>query len=342
LPENASIQYCTPLTDLDIFYVTTGTTMLFQLLAILIADIADIYVRWKATAEKTVKSDAKRLHEAMTNVTYPLPAAKAKAFAKETERQIKNDYKLSKSELLRLHALLDLPDKIAVGGRLRVHSFEALLIVLRRLAYPCRRGDLVKQFGRSEEDISKIFNTTIRLIAQKYGKIIPFHMELYTKLRHEFARVIAEKNGMPRRAARLATVTGFVDGTVFGVGARGDDTRFWVTKSQETGINYLGIQWPNGLMGAMMGPYEGHKGDSKAWVDSGLGEFMARHPDFKDDIVWGDGGFNTASAFIWSSRRPRSEKSRLFDAFFRDLRVRVEHGFGILKNTFTYLTFPTG
>jgi len=107
-------------------------------------------------------------------------------------------------------------------------------------------------------------------------------VELYTKLRHEFARVIAEKNGMPRRAARLATVTGFVDGTVFGVGARGDDTRFWVTKSQETGINYLGIQWPNGLMGAMMGPYEGHKGDSKAWVDSGLGEFMARHPDFKD------------------------------------------------------------
>ena len=49
---------------------------------------------------------------------------------------------------------------------------EALLILLRRLAYPNRWCDLVALFGRSETEMSLIFKEIIGIIYQRFNHIL--------------------------------------------------------------------------------------------------------------------------------------------------------------------------
>eukprot|EP00117_Sycon_ciliatum_P040668 scpid59864/ scgid29845/ len=48
-------------------------------------------------------------------------------------------------------------------------GLEGLMVVLRRLAYPCRLCELSDEFGRSSPDLSRIFNTTLMWIWRNWG-----------------------------------------------------------------------------------------------------------------------------------------------------------------------------
>lgn len=56
-----------------------------------------------------------------------------------------------------LHAL-GIPDHYVCSQRTNATGMEALMILLRRLVYPNRWCDLVNVFGRSESELSLIFN----------------------------------------------------------------------------------------------------------------------------------------------------------------------------------------
>jgi hypothetical protein len=58
----------------------------------------------------------------------------------------------------RLFAALDLPEKYTCSQGTVSTGMEALMILLRRFAYPNRWSDLVRLFGRAEPELSQIFN----------------------------------------------------------------------------------------------------------------------------------------------------------------------------------------
>ena len=67
-----------------------------------------------------------------------------------------------KAEQIReLAVLLKIDDPVITDNRLHVPDIEALCILLRRLAYPCRLYDLSLIFGRYEENISRIVSFMI-------------------------------------------------------------------------------------------------------------------------------------------------------------------------------------
>ena len=67
--------------------------------------------------------------------------------------------RFSKEDMLRLSAALAIPDKYTCASGTTATGMEALMIVLRRLAYPNRLCELTKLFGRSPPELSTIFNT---------------------------------------------------------------------------------------------------------------------------------------------------------------------------------------
>ena len=68
-------------------------------------------------------------------------------------------FRFSKEDIPRLLAALKIPQSYTCSSGTKATGMEALMVVLRRLAYPNRLCDLTKLFGRSPPELSTIFNT---------------------------------------------------------------------------------------------------------------------------------------------------------------------------------------
>ena len=66
---------------------------------------------------------------------------------------------------MRLSSALQLPPKYVCRNGTSASGMEALMILLRRLSYPNRWGDLVPLFGRAEPELSVIFTEYIHCSA---------------------------------------------------------------------------------------------------------------------------------------------------------------------------------
>ena len=84
-----------------------------------------------------------------------------------------NSCRFQKSDIPVLVSALSLPPVYRCEQGTTATGIEALMILLRRLAYPNRLGDLVSIFGRSEPELSLIFNTVsfFSIICMCYNKL---------------------------------------------------------------------------------------------------------------------------------------------------------------------------
>ena len=75
--------------------------------------------------------------------------------------QFYSHFRFEKNDVKQMVHSLRIPSKIICKNKSVATGLEALCITLRRLAYPNRLADLVPIFGRSESEISLIYNTVI-------------------------------------------------------------------------------------------------------------------------------------------------------------------------------------
>ena len=73
-------------------------------------------------------------------------------------------YRFAKDDMSRLASALALPELYVCSQGTRATGMEALMVLLRRLAYPSRWCDLVSLFGRTEPELSMIFNTVSKCV----------------------------------------------------------------------------------------------------------------------------------------------------------------------------------
>ncbi|KAE9084974.1 hypothetical protein PF010_g20629, partial [Phytophthora fragariae] len=73
-------------------------------------------------------------------------------------------FRFWKCDVVRLHDALGLEAVYKLPSRVSVTDMEALCVVLRRLAYPGRYGDLCVHFGRSRPALCMIFRFMIDLL----------------------------------------------------------------------------------------------------------------------------------------------------------------------------------
>ena len=84
------------------------------------------------------------------------------------------EFRFQKNYTPRLVRALQLPDEIQCGmyNDLRVCSVEALCMILKRLAFPCRYSDMMPRFARPLPQLSMICNETIHWLESRWGFIL--------------------------------------------------------------------------------------------------------------------------------------------------------------------------
>ena len=96
---------------------------------------------------------------------------------------------------------------------LRVSSVEALCVILKRLAFPCRCSDMMPRFARPVPQLSMICNETIHWLDSRWGfKLTDLNQQWLTP-----QNLMSFANSIYQKGTALGNVWGFVDGTLRGI-----------------------------------------------------------------------------------------------------------------------------
>lgn len=63
---------------------------------------------------------------------------------------------------------------------MQIPTEEALAITLRRLAFPSRLSDLSLIFGYHTTDISRVFNAMIKVLYDRYGRVMELNYNQFS------------------------------------------------------------------------------------------------------------------------------------------------------------------
>ena len=162
-----------------------------------------------------------------------------------------SDFRFNKEDIPRLAEVLGIPRQIRCYQRSTCSGLEALCIVLKRLAYPCRYADMVSKFGRPVPTICIIYNHMIDLIYQAHSHRImdwnnrilsPNQLETYT-------------NAISARGSPLLNCFGFIDGTVRPICRPEENQRLVYNGHKRVhALKFQSVALPNGLIGNLFGP----------------------------------------------------------------------------------------
>ena len=197
-------------------------------------------------------------------------------------------FRFEKNDLKRLQTALRFPDEMKANGT-KTTGFEALCIMLRRLAYPNRLIDLAQVFGRSKTEISIILNFAISHVYNNFGHVMQnLNNFLHPPDLRRYAEAI-EKKGAP-----LHNCWGFIDDTAKLIARPSQDQRIMFSGHKRVhALKFQSVQLPNGIIAHMYGPIEGQRRDSGILTESGI---LTQLENFIDEngepfYLFGDAGY---------------------------------------------------
>ena len=84
------------------------------------------------------------------------------------DEECRTELRFAKGDLPVLKHLLGIPDKISCRQGTTCSGEEALFILLKRFAYPCRYPDMVGRFRRNPTEMCLIFNQLLDLVYEQH------------------------------------------------------------------------------------------------------------------------------------------------------------------------------
>ena len=127
-----------------------------------------------------------------------------------SEEECLSSFRFRQLDIPYLAQVLRLPEKFICPNRTAALTEEALCILFRRIAYPCRYVDMMPQFGRSPQELSLIANKVM-------DEIYEMHGHLLTTIDHPWltrAKLREMADAVHEVGAALPNCWGFVDATV--------------------------------------------------------------------------------------------------------------------------------
>lgn len=167
-----------------------------------------------------------------------------------------------------------LPNMIRTPRGITVSSWDAMGILLRRLALPGPWTVHVDFFGRRERNLREIFYITLKHMFTACRKRIqsPSASFLTTERLLRYSAAIRAKGGLYR------FVFGFIDGTVYQI-CRPSGVTSWQRSVYSGHKKYHGFKWqgintPDGLIQFMHGPFCAPQHDTTVLRESKVIEYM--------------------------------------------------------------------
>ena len=256
------------------------------------------------------------------------------------ESECRTELRFGKQDLDLLRRNLQIPDEIVCSQRSVCDGMEAMCILLKRLAYPCRYTDMVPRFGRNPTELCLIFNEVLDFIYTSHRHRLqnwdrnPF---LQPDQLHRYADAIHQQG------APLDNCFGFVDGTVRGIARPKYNQRVMYNGYKRVhSIKFQSVVTPNGLIANLAGPFEGKRHDSTMLHESGLLTDLRRVAFYNGDplCLYGDPayplGVHLQAPFRGNNITPQMA---LYNKAMSEVRIAVEMLFGNISNYFKFIDF---
>lgn len=183
------------------------------------------------------------------------------------DTECRTELRFAKKDLAGLIEELGFPPKFVCCQRTVCSDVEALCILLKRLAFPCRFSDMVPRFGRNPSELCLIFNTVVDFVYDMHHhRLSDWNQPMLQPPKlQEYAAAIHQ------RGAPLTNCFGFVDGTLRPVCRPKNNQRILYNGHKRVhGIKFQSVVTPNGMIANMCGPYEGRRHDSTMLQESNM------------------------------------------------------------------------
>ena len=130
-------------------------------------------------------------------------------------------------------------------------GLEALCVVLRRLAYPCRYADMIARFAKPVPVLCIINNYMIDFIYQTHShRILQWNDTLLNR-----RALYTYANAITAQGSPLENCFGFIDGTVRPISKPGENQKIVYNGHKRVhAIKFQSVALPNGMIGNMFGP----------------------------------------------------------------------------------------
>ncbi|KFH74000.1 hypothetical protein MVEG_01213 [Podila verticillata NRRL 6337] len=202
-------------------------------------------------------------------------------------------FRFYEEDILQIVVALRMPEVVILDNGSKVHCVEALCVVLRQLAYPCRLFDLMDIFGRSQSMLSRIFNHTLRIVYQRWRQRLFWDpVRLNSDKLEEFHHAIRRQN------APCLTSFAFIDGTVRAVcrPVEGQE-HIYNGHKRVHAMKYQSIATPDGIIVHLSGPFAGNRHDSRLFEMSGIAPILrtyAKGTNNRQLTLYGDPAYTVS------------------------------------------------
>ncbi|KAF0724854.1 hypothetical protein Ae201684_016603 [Aphanomyces euteiches] len=258
-------------------------------------------------------------------------------------------FRFDTSEIQVLACSLRLPNIIITSQRDKCHREEGLCIVLGRLSYPSKFHDMINTFGRSREQMCRIFNFIIGFLFDEWGERLYCPLDVVEKRISSYAAAIRRKGSL------VSNVFAFPDGTKFETcritpndafacenGRRPNLQRMiYSGHKRRHCLNYQALTAPDGICVHFWGAIAGSCHDTTMLRESKLLEFFDSHGEiFNGYCIYGDPAYGM-SRWIMSGFKGSqlTSEQKMFNSSMSKVRTSVEWNFQILKKLWSFCTF---
>ena len=146
------------------------------------------------------------------------------------------EFRVQKHHIPLLAHHLQIPATFRCQQRSVGDGTEGLCMLLRRLSYPCRYGDMIPRFGRPVPVLSMVTNTVLDYIYDHHGH----RMTQWTNALMNPPQLQRYADAIAAQGAPLDNCFGFVDGTV--------------RPMRVQALKFQSVALPNGIIGNLYGP----------------------------------------------------------------------------------------
>lgn len=248
-------------------------------------------------------------------------------------------FRFTNAELRRLCAVLRFPETMRSPGRVSWTGMEGLLIMLRRLVFPNRLGELVDEFGRSRFALSIIFNCTLTWMWQTWGHLLtdPFTRPYFSADRvRAYSAAVKDKSGVD------LNVWGFIDGTLRATCRPIHHQRiFYNGHKRHHGVKYQAVTAPDGLITHLYGPVEGCRHDAGVLQESRLLHQLQQHlvlPGGEIHSLYGDPAYPLTPLIMKGYQGAHlTPQQQVYNTSMSQVRMAVEWSFGDVTTYWAYI-----
>ena len=177
-----------------------------------------------------------------------------------TESGCWKEFRFHKEDILRIRQALRIPQIVRTENpRCKATGCEALCILLRRLARGGGLREMGNEFQRSRTAIAKIANHMLEIILERNDGLLT-NLDNHRWLTQEQLKFFAYS--IKKQGSSLDNCVGFIDGTIRPTCRPSHEQEAAYSGHKRLhGLKYQSIIFPNGLIGSLIGPYEGRRHD---------------------------------------------------------------------------------